>query len=567
MAIRAYNSPGVNITETINPALAPLIGNPNLIALVGPSAGKPIASERIFLTGTTPVTFRYSGIDSTSVVVTDNVSGAVINPGNYTLTQGTDPDPSRVGDEPWTITRNPGPEGSAATPTLTIGTGTLTGTYVYAYSYVNALGETGLSPTSAPITLTAQGTNLANITVGPSGTTARNIYRAPVVTGVTGQFTLVATIANNSATTLTNETAAATTTLPKIGIANGATVLVTYNYVDETYYLPTLLSDYDDIVEKYGAPFDAAGAILSPLSFAARIAFQNGASEIVLLASATSADTDIGSALSKLDDDAIQLVGVVTGGPSVHSTLAAHLVSMGSIGKYRMGVVGRDTTTTPLTAQQVRDSQIYNAEGLMHIDPGAFTLVNPVTGKEVTVGGQYAAAGILGMLAARDPQIPLTRKTLAGFSGVYDVRSETEKALASAAGLLVIEAKNGVIRVRHGVTTAAGNVNTREASVVRAKYEMAHRMRSTLDGIVGIVAPVAQAPLIVLSLASGVLEQLSVEQVISTYQNVKTRLLASDLTTVEVKFEYTPAYPINNISVVFTINTQTGDFNSTAGLV
>lgn len=567
MAIRAYNSPGVNITETINPALAPLIGNPNLIALVGPSAGKPIASERIFLTGTTPVTFRYSGVDSTSVVVTDNVSGAVINPGNYTLVQGTDPDTSRVGDEPWTITRNPGPEGSSATPTLTLGTGTLTGTYVYAYSYVNALGETGISPTSAPITLTAQGANLANITVGPAGTTARNIYRAPVVAGVTGQFTLVATIANNTATTLTNETAAATTTLPKIGIANGATVLVTYNYVDETYYLPTLLSDYDDIVEKYGAPFDAAGAILSPLSFAARIAFQNGASEIVLLASATSADTDIGSALSKLDDDAIQLVGVVTGGPSVHSTLAAHLVSMGSIGKYRMGVVGRDTTATPLTAQQVRDSQIYNAEGLMHLDPGAFTLVNPVTGKEVTVGGQYAAAGILGMLAARDPQIPLTRKTLAGFSGVYDVRSETEKALASAAGLLVIEAKNGVIRVRHGVTTAAGNVNTREASVVRAKYEMAHRMRSTLDGIVGIVAPVAQAPLIVLSLASGVLEQLSVEQVISTYQNVKTRLLASDLTTVEVKFEYTPAYPINNISVVFTINTQTGDFNSTAGLV
>lgn len=566
MAIRAYNSPGVNITETINPALAPLIGNPSLVALVGAAASKPVASERIYLTGTTPVTFRYTGVDTSSVVVYDNVTGVVINPGNYVVTQGADPDTSRLGDEPYTITRNPSPEGASAAPTLTVGTGTLTGTFVYAYSWVNALGETGISPASSPVTLTAQGANLANITIGPAGTTARNIYRAVVTSGVTGQFTLVATIANNTATSLTNESAAATTTLPKVGIPNNSTVLVNYSYVDVNYYEPTLLSDYDDIVEKYGAPFDATGAILSPLSFAARIAFQNGASEIVLLASRTTADADISTALSKLDDDSIQLVGVVTGGTSVHTSLAAHVSAMGAQGKFRQGVVGRDTTTTPLTAQAMRDSQLYNNEGIYHVDPGAFKLVNPITGKEQNVGGQYAAAAVLGMLAARDPQIPLTRKTVAGFSGVYDLRTDTEKALASAAGLLVIEEKNGVIRVRHGVTTAAGNVNTREGSVVRAKYDMAHRLRSTLDGIVGIVAPVAEAPVIVRSLVSGVLEQLVVEQVISAYQNVKARLLNSDLTTVEVKFEYTPAYPINNIQVVFTINTQTGDFNSSVGL-
>jgi hypothetical protein len=565
LAIRAYNSPGVNITETINPALAPLLGNPSLVALVGPAASQPIATERVYLSGTTPVTLRHTGVVTNTLVVLDNVTGAVINPGNYTVAQGTDPDTTRAGDEPYTIVRFPGPTGSAATPTLTIGTGTLTGTFVYAYSYVNAAGETGLSPTSSPITLTAQGASLANVTVGPTGTTARNIYRAPVTGGVTGQFTLVATIANNTATTLTNETAAATTTLPKTGIEDGATVVVTYNYQDSTYYLPTLLSDYDDIVEKYGAPYDAAGAILSPLTLAARFAFQNGASELVLLASATSADADISSALSKLDDDAIQLVGVVTGGTSALTSLSAHISSMGALGKFRRGVVGRDTTVTPLTAQQMRDSQIYNNEGLIHVAPGAFLYVNPVTGKEITIGGQYAAAAVLGMLAARDPQIPLTRKTLAGFSGVYDVRTETEKSLASAAGLLVIEEKNGVIRIRHGVTTAAGNVNTREISVVGAKYEMGHRLRSTLDGIVGIVAPVAEGPVIVRSLVAGVLEQLVVEQIIDSYRNVKARLLPSDLTTVEVKFEYTPAYPINNIQIVFTINTQTGDFATNLG--
>jgi len=515
------------------------------------------------MSGTTPVQLRYTGIDQNSIVVTDNVTGTVINPGNYNIVQGTDPDITVSGDEPWTITRIPGPEGTANTPVAVTGAGTLTGTFVYAYSYVNSAGESGLSPNSNSIVLTAQGADLSNISVGPAGTSARNIYRAPVVNGTVGQFTLVATLANNTATTLTGETSAATAVLPQIGIADNQTVIVSYTFTDQFYFEPTLFSDYDDITTKYGPAFDSDGNISSELSYAARIAFQNGASEIVLLASNSDADTDISTALSKLEsDESIQMISVVTGGTSVHASLAAHLTSMASQGKFRMGVVGRDTTTTPLTAQQLRDSQIYNNEALMMISPGSFKTINPITGREVIVGGQYAAAAVVGMFAARDVQIPLTRKTLAGFTGIAEKRSATELALDSAAGLMVIEEKNGVLRVRHGVTTAIGNVNTREASVVRAKYDMALRLSNTLDGIVGIVAPVQDAPGIVSSLVTGVLAQLTTEQSISSYQNVKARLLPSDLTTVEVKFEYTPAYPINNISVIFTINTQTGDVSS-----
>jgi hypothetical protein len=567
LAIRAYNSPGVTVTETVNPALAPLIANPSLVCLVGPAAGEQSATERVFLSGTDPVQLRYSGVDGNSVVVTDNVTGNVINTGNYVLVQGTDPDISVTGDEPWTIARIPGPEGSANTPVAVSGTGTLNGTFVYAYSYVNTTGESGLSPNSNTIVLAAQGTDLSNISVGPTGTTARNIYRAPVVNGLIGQFTLVGTLNNNTATTLTGETASVTTTLPKVGIANNQTVIVTYSFTDQFYFEPTLFSDYDDITTKYGPAFDSDGNISSALSFAARIAFQNGASEIVLLASTSNADTDIALALSKLEsDESIQMIGVVSGGTSVHAALSAHLTAMGSQGRFRMGVVGRDTVASPLTAQQLRDSQVYNNEALIMVSPGSFKTINPVSGREVLIGGQYAAAGVIGMFAARDVHIPLTRKTVAGFTGVADKRSVTEMALDSAAGLMVIEEKNGVLRVRHGLTTAIGNVNTREASVVRAKYDMALRLRDTLDGIVGVVAPVQDAPGIVSSLVTGVLSQLVSEQTISGFQNVKARLLASDLTTVEVKYEYTPAYPINNISVIFTINTQTGDVTDINGL-
>jgi hypothetical protein len=573
LAIRAYNSPGVQVTEQVSSSLAPLLADPQIVAIVGPAAtpgssgGPQSATERVFLTGTTPVTLKNTGITQSSVVVSNNITGEVINPGNYVLAT-SDPSSSVVGDEIMTIARVTPP---ATAPTVGVGTGgTLpAGIYRYAVSFTNAGGETAPGPTSSTVTLSAPGSvDLSNIPVGPTGTTARNLYRTLVTNGVDGTYTLQATITDNTSTSLASEGSATTSTLPKLGISSGDTVLVSYNYTDANFYSPTFFSDFDDIRDKYGPTFDANGAIASPLTLAARFAFMNGASEVVLVASASSSDQDISAAIQKLeDDDSITMVSVVSGSASTHSALAAHLTAMATIGKYRMGIVGRDGSATPITAKALRDAQAFNNEALMMISPATFLIDNPVTGRSQTIGSQYVAAAVLGMFAARDVHIPLTRKTLAGFSGVYDTRSgPTEAALDSAAGLLNIENRHGTLRIRHGVTTAATNVNTREASVVRAKYDMARRLRFALDGVVGLVAPAAEAPLIVQSQVVGVLDQMAVEGIISGYQDVKARLLSSDLTTVEVRFQYTPAYPINNILIVFTINTQTGELESQVGL-
>lgn len=172
------------------------------------------------------------------------------------------------------------------------------------------------------------------------------------------------------------------------------------------------------------------------------------------------------------------------------------------------------------------------------------------------------AAAVGGMYASRDVQIPLTRKTVSGFAGIGDKRTLNEQASDSNAGLLVIEDKGnaGVLRVRHDLTTAIGAVNTRESSVVRAKYEMAHRLKTTLDaGVVGQVVPQNEAPLFVQSTVSSVLGQLLSEEVIAGWSDLKARTL-SDPTVIEVKFGYNPVYPINNVEVRFTINTNTGEF-------
>lgn len=560
----AYSSPGVTVVETVTPALQPLTATPSILAIVGDASGNESATESVVLSGTSAVQLGHTGIVSSSLVATD-YTGATVGTGSYTVQVSSDPNPSLTGDEVYTITRVASP---TSAPTLTAGTGTLTGTYDYAVSFVNAGGETGIGPVSATITLAAQGASLAGIPTGPAGTASRNIYRRKSIgTSADNQFHLVATIANNTATTLTNESTtdaiATTAATPKAGIADGDTVTVSYEYADTTYYQPTLLDNYGMIADKYGNPYDASGNINSPLSFAARLAFLNGASEIVCVAAASTSQVDIQNALAQLaNDPTIRIVVIADGTPGSLTALSTHVQSMNNIGLYRIGVAGLDGSASSITSASLRQSaQAINYEAIRLVSPTSFAMQNPVTSNQLNVGGQYMAAAIAGMYAARDVQIPLTRKTVAGFTGINDLRTASEQVLDSQSGLIAIDLLGGVLRVRHDVTTAPGSVNSRESSVVRAKYEMATRLKLALDSsVIGLTAPVDRAILVVESVITGVLEQMLLEQGINGYQSVDARVANTDPTTIQAQFEYTPAYPINNIVVSFSINTTTGDF-------
>jgi hypothetical protein len=681
VATRAYSSPGVTVTETVNPSLAPLLANPSVVAIVAEADGEQSASERLILeggalpatvatalvganndlvftadtvgaagndiqinytdpggatatlgvvvTGTlitvnlgraasainttatalkaavdaapaaaalvnvansgqdsgaglvtamatinlaggsdaAPQTLKNTGVSTSTVVVKNASSGLTINPGNYAVVAGTDPDASVSGDEPYTISRIASPSGTILIAAS--GAGALTGTYKYACTFVNATGETGIgTSTSAEVAISAAGYNLTNIPFGDAGTTARNIYRMKTVgAGADNVWHLVATIANNTTTYLndqaTSDVTAAIAAAPPTDLASGDTVVVSYDYTDNFYYEPTLLSDFDDIVDKYGAPYDANGLIDSELSFAARLALINGASEVMCVATAGATSTYFDTALARLEGSPeVRILIVGSGDSTVLASVTSHVTTMNAQGQYRQAIIGRDGSTTAITAATLRAAATAtNNEAVQMVSPASFTMQNPVTGRDLKVGGQWAAAALAGMYAGRDVQIPLTRKSVAGFSAINDKRTATELALDSAAGLAVIEDRGGVLRVRHSVTTAVGSVNTREASVVRAKYDMAHRLRDTLDSaLVGSIIDSTRAPLVAESIVSGILEQLVIEQAIGGYTDVKGRVRESDPTTIEVKFAYQPAYPINNIAVSFLINTQTGEF-------
>lgn len=570
MARLPYVSPGVKVVETPTASLVPVLGTLSRICIVGTARGYEEAIER-FLIEDAAMTFKNTGLDTGSIVVKSAVDGTTINAGNYTVAQLADPDTDIDGDETYTITRKGQP---LTAPTLAAGTGTLVGTYYYAVTFVNAAGETGIgASTSASITLATQGANLSAIPLGTTGTTARKIYRKrTVATGGDDKFHLCATISDNVTTTLTGETASNGTVEaaaePPVGINSGDTILAYYEYTNQWYYTPTPFDDYDDVVDKYGDAWDGDGLINSDLTFGARLAFSNGAGEVMCLALTADTTAAYTDALDTLElEETSTFVIPLTDNTSVHSLVASHVQTMNVRGLYRMCILGRDSTASSIPATTLRDAAAaYNNEAVILISPAAFRHLNPITGREELIGGHWVAAAVAGMFAARDPQIPLTRKTMAGFSGIEDKRTEGDRQHDSAAGLLAIEIKGGVMRVRHSLTTATGNVNTREASIVRAKYEMARRLRDSLDrNLIGVAVPLDEAPLLVNANVRAVLDLMKTEQIITSFSGIKSRPLKSDPTTIEVRFEYVPIYPINNIEVRFRINTEDGLFQFVEG--
>jgi hypothetical protein len=573
---QAYQNPGVSVREDVNPTLVATIGTVSTIALIGTAQGFQQATERVLLNATTPVNLVNTGVSLTqetnsdptvrSPLVTLAATGDVIGPGNYIFRQTADPDPTITGDETYSLERITNPP---TAPTVAAGTGTLTGSYSYAVSFVNTRGETGIGPASAPITLTAQGGSLTAIPIAPAQTgitwNARRVYRMKsVASGGDGLFHLVATINDNVTTTLSNESAADSTSTsnnPIVGLASGAVVLAAYTFTDNNYYLPTLFTDLADVVGKFGDAFNDDGTINSQLTFAARLAFGNGASEVMTVVSKSSSTLDFGTALnSLLAEEDVGVVVAVSGAPAVHSLVEAHTVAAANQGFLRIGIAGQDGAASPVSAATLRSAAAgLGSEAMVLVSPAQFGYANPVTGQEYPIGSQYVAACVAGMLAARDPQVPLTRKPVAAISSVWDIRTESDKQLDSSAGLLVVESKGGVVRIRHGITTAPGNPNTQEISVVRAKYEMARRLRETIDrSVIGIVASLDESPVIVQTIVTGILDQLVIEGMISGYGAVSARTLPNDPTTVEVRFDYTPAYPINRVEIVFRIDTTSG---------
>jgi hypothetical protein len=385
---------------------------------------------------------------------------------------------------------------------------------------------------------------------------------------------------------------------------NGGVVNFVYRYLPERYYEATRMTTVAAIEERFGPAFDQTG-IVTPLSAAAQFAFENGAQSIVVMplfkrttasdpdsvrlqpttTDAASATTWTQTVYALRDIEDINLICAVNGQSLANQTdttvmnviqvIQDHVYYMGTQGQPMMMLAGEDSSasSTVATATTIRShagvlQDRYNgdmAQNTVLVSPSRFRRVLPSTGNtEILVGGQYMAAALAGMLAARPTSSPLTRRQVASFSEVSDPRDKAGKDTDAASGLLVVEQKGTAIQVRHSITLDDTSAARREVSVVRAKHRMIASMRQTIDTqIIGQVPADGNAPFTVKNAIIGVLEALRNQGELVDYQGVQARTLTSEPTTVEVRFSYLPAFPLNYVNIVFSIDLTIGDTTTT----
>lgn len=426
---------------------------------------------------------------------------------------------------------------------------------------------------------------LGQLGINPSSVVVRDASGAPLTLDTDYSLTVGAGEDLDEEELLDN-----TLSIARLGdgdITSGDTVSVTYQYTNAEFFDPKLIGDFESFKDNYGEPLDPlTGAILSPLSLAAKIAFENGARQIMAVAvdgtASLVARSALSSAYAKLE--ALHQVTIVVPLPvgisgtsvapgdslNVATDLETHVTNTSSDGNFRIGIIGHDRTVT-IPPEDV--AAAIESARVMYAYPSKLAYYNGFANQVIEIDGVYLAAAYAGRLAAQAVEMPLTKKQIRGFVGVpadvLESMTATNKNLWSSSGVAVTEwTRRNTLVVRHGVSTDPSNTLTREVSITRAKDAMVRSIQDTLDAARIIGTPIRENTHIqVKGIVQGALEALVGAGTIVSYQNLGARIAPGDPQVIEVKFEYRPAYPLNYVLVTFSINTATGgDINFDAGI-
>jgi hypothetical protein len=542
-----YNPPGV-YTETVpGPQIGVQASTPSSVAIYGVGRGYQTDLETIVVPPDTPSS---TPVTIASVVTTSgspNITGPSASFPAYLAGLGVTGTGIPDGTTVLTVTD--------ATHAVLSANATASGTITLSYRppvpvETQVLRQKGIDKTSIVVTNVADGTVYA--------------IQTTTTPQPDGDYTLVAHTGPSGVVDGPDSTIGIKRVLTG-GMNGSVSIQLTYNYTNATYFTAHRIFDFDDVVSLYGTPFDTAGNVVSEISLAAKFAFNNGASTVILAAVAGSnpSSSDYANALSTFEGIGdIAIVVCANGAISNFGDLRDHVVNQ-SNGKYeRRAILGMDGVSSVVTsANRISQAQSIENSRLALVSPSSIQYYNPNARAVSYIGSQYLAAALAGVVVAQSPAQPLTRKQIAGFVGV-DTASDSQKNLETQGGVMVIDTGNSTtsLRVRHGVTTDPTDLLSREWSILGQQDAMAYRIRSYFESnnIIGsIISDLTLSN--VKSTASSALESLTSDGIILAYTDLKVRQDSTNLDVIQIGFSWQPSLPLNYIDARFTINVTSGD--------
>lgn len=559
----AYQPPGVYWEQVVQPSITNITGVIPL-TLIGKARASIAVTETVYMKSEA-TELTYEIVTESSIVVTD-LSGST----TYTK----DVDYTIV---PATETENTSLKVWANSPSNFNGTVSGSGgtfsedTYTYnitAYSSGGNMETT--SESTSNVYVPASGGSVDLSWSGVTGAGGYRIYR-----GDTGSApTLIHTITDGATTSWTDTNAASpdgVTTPPSYNAC-----LVTYSYVPEDLFDVQTFTDVDELEKFYGDAVDSStGAIYCELSFAARLAAANGCTYIRCIGVPNDAVTeDWTSALAKLAlEEEIDLVVPLVYDEAFLDTIKPWIANRQNEGKFPFFVLGgrsssgsTETITIDTLAAKTRISGgvggAWTSESIVVFAFPTVTYYSSITGNTFEINGYYAAAATAGRMMAQAIYLPITRKYVYGLYAVPKLSSQDMDKYTTY-GLFVVFNRGGGIMCRHGVTSDFTSSSTREISVVRAKYDLLRAMINDLNTVIVGTVLDNMTTIQTRSVCKSRLETSKDARLIAGYSELKARLNSEEPTRVDVKFKYTPSWPINWVVIQFSIDTATGEVVST----
>lgn len=378
-------------------------------------------------------------------------------------------------------------------------------------------------------------------------------------------------------------------------VAEGTLVFVSYHHTPVDYFEAKRVVSFEDVQDLYGEPLNLADGsvndpayqfVLSPLSLGAKVAFENGAAELILCAAepptganpgalSTSRRTKLREACDRTSTlNAVNvLVPLATDiasadAPGTITDLSNHVANTADDGFLRFAVIGFDAAVTTAPDTLLSTAAVANKRVMLaYSGPGAVTMYSAGVNASFAASHAYLAAAYAGRMASSPVQKSLTKQTISSFSGLGGTPlSNALKNQYSQSGVAVAEVNRlGRLQIRHGVTTNMTNINTREASVVRARDALVTMISSGFAGSDLIGEPIdADLVLAVKGTIQQYLEEATAASAIVAYDGLTCRQRPGDLSVIEVKFAYRPAYPLNYIAISFSIDMTTSAVEDTA---
>lgn len=393
---------------------------------------------------------------------------------------------------------------------------------------------------------------------------------------------------------------ATVTPLSNAALSDGGIINFTYQVIPANYFFAQQIGSQSAIEQLYG-PAYSPGGIVTPISAGAAAIIENGQVPLVLqplfvlanpadptsqrlqpnAAQAAAASTWQQTLYALRSVQGINFVVPIAGqsqpNMSDNNVLAVleavqdHIYYMETSSvpnEYLFGVFGEDSTASSANATDAilqnhaltLSTRYSNAvsQNLILLAPASFGRTNPSnsnTAALLNVGGEYVAAGYAGFIASSLVTGPLTRQSIANITTVNSYRDNTTKNADAQTGLTVLQQNGQSVQIRHALTLDTSSIENRELSVVRAKFYMMSSLIDVLNNqIIGTIPADGNATTVVTLAVTSILNQLQLAGALVNYSNVQCRLLANDPTTCEIRFSWQPAFPLNYINVIFSLD-------------